>query len=225
MNNRLKHYLKRIELLAQTTNAKFPAELQELINKFKHTLAKGSFKEKSLLLDQHTKLPEFADYLALEFDKQYINEDLLIETWYLNEILPHLSKDLYDEVTNIIRDLKEAYRADDLEKKFNIYADVGENLSEKFLTYFYGEDEPMPLLNAQLKYYLEYLQYLLKECQVGGEFEKPLKDFVSKVEAALTSTEKAEKENVVEMFDDITTKFGRYLDEHFVDFKMYKFGE
>lgn len=225
MNNRLKHYLQRVELVAQTANAKFPAELQELINKFKHTLAKGSFKEKTLLLDEHTKIPEFADYLSVEFDKQYINEDLLTETWYLNEILPHLPKDLYEEVTKIIHDLKEAYLAKDLEKKFNIYADLGEKVSERFLDYFYGEDEPMPLLNAQLKYNLEYLQYLLKEFQAGGEFEKPLQDLLSQVQDALASAEKTVKEDVVKMFDDITTKFGRYLDEHFVDFKMFKFGE
>lgn len=195
------------------------------MDRFKHSIAKESFKEKSQLLEQQTKNTELADYLADEFDKQYINEDILIESWYLNEISPHVSKDLYEELLKVIHDLKEAYRTEDLETKFNIYTDVGENLSDKFLDYFFSEHAPEPLLNAQLKYYREYLDYLLKECQVGGEFEKNIQELKQKVEGARTSSDIDEKHNVIDLFDDLDTKFGRYLDENFVDFRMFKFGE
>lgn len=176
-------------------------------------------------MEQQTKNTELADYLADEFDKQYINEDILIESWYLNEISPHVSKDLYEELLKVIHDLKEAYRTEDLETKFNIYTDVGENLSDQFLDYFFGEYAPEPLLNAQLKYYKEYLDYLLKECQVGGEFEKNIQELKQKVEGARTSSDIDEKHKVIDLFDDLDTKFGRYLDENFVDFRMFKFGE
>lgn len=195
------------------------------MDRFKHSIAKESFKEKSQLLEQQTKNTELADYLADEFDKQYINEDILIESWYLNEISPHVSKDLYEELLKVIHDLKEAYRTEDLETKFNIYTDVGENLSDQFLDYFFGEHAPEPLLNAQLKYYREYLDYLLKECQEGGEFEKNIQELKQKVEGARTSSDIDEKHNVIDLFDDLDTKFGRYLDENFVDFRMFKFGE
>lgn len=195
------------------------------MDRFKHSIAKESFKEKSQLLEQQTKNTELADYLADEFDKQYINEDILIESWYLNEISPHVSKDLYEELLKVIHDLKEAYRTEDLETKFNIYTDVGENLSDKFLDYFFSEHAPEPLLNAQLKYYREYLDYLLKECQVGGEFESNIQELKQKVEGARTSSDIDEKHNVIDLFDDLDTKFGRYLDENFVDFRMFKFGE
>lgn len=195
------------------------------MDRFKHSIAKESFKEKSQLLEQQTKNTELADYLADEFDKQYINEDILIESWYLNEISPHVSKDLYEELLKVIHDLKEAYRTEDLETKFNIYTDVGENLSDQFLDYFFSEHAPEPLLNAQLKYYKEYLDYLLKECQVGGEFEKNIQELKQKVEGARTSSDIDEKHKVIDLFDDLDTKFGRYLDENFVDFRMFKFGE
>lgn len=195
------------------------------MDRFKHSIAKESLKEKSQLLEQQTKNTELADYLADEFDKQYINEDILIESWYLNEISPHVSKDLYEELLKVIHDLKEAYRTEDLETKFNIYTDVGENLSDKFLDYFFSEHAPEPLLNAQLKYYKEYLDYLLKECQEGGEFEKNIQELKQKVEGARTSSDIDEKHNVIDLFDDLDTKFGRYLDENFVDFRMFKFGE
>lgn len=195
------------------------------MDRFKHSIAKESFKEKSQLLEQQTKNTELADYLADEFDKQYINEDILIESWYLNEISPHVSKDLYEELLKVIHDLKEAYRTEDLETKFNIYTDVGENLSDQFLDYFFSEHAPEPLLNAQLKYYREYLDYLLKECQVGGEFESNIQELKQKVEGARTSSDIDEKHKVIDLFDDLDTKFGRYLDENFVDFRMFKFGE
>lgn len=195
------------------------------MDRFKHSIAKESFKEKSQLLEQQTKNTELADYLADEFDKQYINEDILIESWYLNEISPHVSKDLYEELLKVIHDLKEAYRTEDLETKFNIYTDVGENLSHQFLDYFFSEHAPEPLLNAQLKYYREYLDYLLKECQVGGEFETNIQELKQKVEGARTSSDIDEKHKVIDLFDDLDTKFGRYLDENFVDFRMFKFGE
>lgn len=195
------------------------------MDRFKHSIAKESLKEKSQLLEQQTKNTELADYLADEFDKQYINEDILIESWYLNEISPHVSKDLYEELLKVIHDLKEAYRTEDLETKFNIYTDVGENLSDQFLDYFFGEHAPEPLLNAQLKYYREYLDYLLKECQVGGEFETNIQELKQKVEGARTSSDIDEKHKVIDLFDDLDTKFGRYLDENFVDFRMFKFGE
>lgn len=195
------------------------------MDKFKHSIAKESFKEKSQLLEQQTKNTELADYLADEFDKQYINEDILIESWYLNEISPHVSKDLYEELLKVIHDLKEAYRTEDLETKFNIYTDVGENLSDQFLDYFFSEHAPEPLLNAQLKYYREYLDYLLKECQVGEEFEKNIQELKQKVEGARTRSDIDEKHKVIDLFDDLDAKFGRYLDENFVDFRMFKFGE
>lgn len=195
------------------------------MDRFKLSIAKESLKEKSQLLEQQTKNTGLADYLADEFDKQYINEDILIESWYLNEISPHVSKDLYEELLKVIHDLKEAYRTEDLETKFNIYTDVGENLSDHFLDYFFGEHAPEPLLNAQLKYYKEYLDYLLKECQEGGEFEKNIQELKQKVEGARTSSDIDEKHKVIDLFDDLDTKFGRYLDENFVDFRMFKFGE
>lgn len=195
------------------------------MDRFKHSIAKESLKEKSQLLEQQTKNTELADYLADEFDKQYINEDILIESWYLNEISPHVSKDLYEELLKVIHDLKEAYRTEDLETKFNIYTDVGEDLSDQFLDYFFSEHAPEPLLNAQLKYYREYLDYLLKECQVGGEFETNIQELKQKVEGARTSSDIDEKHKVIDLFDDLDTKFGRYLDENFVDFRMFKFGE
>lgn len=195
------------------------------MDRFKHSIAKESLKEKSQLLEQQTKNTGLADYLADEFDKQYINEDILIESWYLNEISPHVSKDLYEELLKVIHDLKEAYRTEDLETKFNIYTDVGEDLSDQFLDYFFSEHAPEPLLNAQLKYYREYLDYLLKECQEGGEFEKNIQELKQKVEGARTSSDIDEKHKVIDLFDDLDTKFGRYLDENFVDFRMFKFGE
>ncbi|KAM7352773.1 uncharacterized protein ACRADG_005156 [Cochliomyia hominivorax] len=225
LNNRLQHYLKRLELIAQKPDTKFSSELQNLMDKFKHSIAKETFKEKSQLLEEFTNNMDLAEYLTNEFDKQYINEDILIESWYLNEIAPDVDKSLYDELVQIVRDLKEAYRIQDLEKKFNIYADIGENLSEQFLDYFYGENPSVPLLNAQLKYYQEYLNYLLKECNLESDMAENTRELLGKVEKALENADKVVKEKVIELFDDLTTKFGRYLDEHFVDFKMFKFGE
>lgn len=225
VNNRLKHYLKRLELVTKKTNSKFSSEIQQLVDVFKHSLSQESFKEKAQLLEEYTKNMEMAEFLSTEFDKQFINEDILVEIWYLNEIMPHLDKDLYDEVVKVIKDFKEAYRADDLDTKLNIYSDIGENISEKFLDYFYGENEPVPLMNAQLKYYQEYLQYLLNECKLNAEFEQNVQELSLRVETARLSDDKAAKESVLDTFDDLSTTFGRYLDDHYVDFKMYKFGE
>lgn len=225
-NNRLKHYIKRFDILAKNIKSDFLPDLQKLKATFETSLAKDSTKEKLQLLETYSdKLnKEFAIYLEDELDKQYINEEILIHRWYVQEILPDLNEHLAKEAKKFLDKIDEAHKIQDFDEKFELYAKASESISEDLWEYVNEIPEPLPVLKAHLKFFQEYIGYLLQECVVDS-FESDLRSLLKEVEAAQATGDYKEKLRVVDIFDEVSTKFGSFLNEKVIEFEIYKFGE
>ncbi|XP_073823577.1 uncharacterized protein [Musca autumnalis] len=225
-NSRLQHYIMRFDIIAKSFKEEYLPELQKLKSVFQTTLDKDSVKEKLSLLDTYTdKLNSgFVDYLQTELDKQYVNEDILIHRWYVQEILPELSDNLKKEAQIFLDKIQEAHKIHNLDEKFELYTKAAESIAEDLWDYLNENPEPPPVLNAHLKFFQEYIGYLLKE-RIVDTFENELKNLLKEVEAALASNDNVEKLRVVDFFDEVSTKFGSFLNEKVIEFEIYKFGE
>ncbi|XP_011292504.2 uncharacterized protein LOC105261803 [Musca domestica] len=225
-NGRLQHYIMRFDIIAKSFKEEYLPELGNLKSLFEATLAKDSMKDKLLLLDTYNDnlSNDFADYLQTELDKQYITEDILIHRWYVQEILPQLNDHLAKEAQIFLDKIQEAHKIPGLDEKFELYTKAAESISEDLWDYLNENPEPPPVLNAHLKFFQEYIGYLLQQCVVAT-FENELRSLLKEVEAALAGSDNAEKLRVVDFFDEVSTKFGSFLNEKVIEFEIYKFGE
>ncbi|XP_061397876.1 uncharacterized protein LOC133333584 [Musca vetustissima] len=225
-NGRLQHYLMRFDIIAKSFKTEYLPELEKLKSLFASTLAKDSVKEKIALLDTYNDNlnSQFADYLQSELDKQYINEDILIHRWYVQEILPELNDHLAKEAQSFLDKIQEAHKIHSLDEKFEFYTKAAESIADDLWDYLNENPEPPPVLNAHLKFFQEYLEYLLQQ-GVVGTFEKDIRSLLKEVQNALASKDNAEKLRVVDIFDEVSSKFGSFLNEKVLEYEIFKFGE
>lgn len=157
-------------------------------------------------------------------DKQYINEDILIHKWYIQELLPHISDKFSNEAAKFLEKSESALSSQDLEKKFDLFTIAADSLSDDFMDYLNGDPEPLPVINAHLKFFQEYISYLLQECVVD-KYETELRSLLKEVEGTLAGQDEKEKLRVLDVFDDMTTEFGIFINEKVIGYEIYKFGE
>uniref|UniRef100_A0A1A9W6U8 Uncharacterized protein n=1 Tax=Glossina brevipalpis TaxID=37001 RepID=A0A1A9W6U8_9MUSC len=227
-NARLTHYIKRLDIILKKQNVKYAKDLNELRHRFEESLTNDSHQQKEEFLEYypHSLKEAVSDYLQDELDKQYLNEDILIEMWYMEELLPYLDNDLAKEISQIIVEYGVALQKDDFDEKLDKFTGTVDNYSQKLITYLDTEPEPLPVVNIHLKFFQQYIVYLLQDDQSSHAkvYEAELRALLPQVEKAIASENFKEKMQIIDAFDEVNTQFGQFLLNHIVDFEIYRFG-
>ncbi|KAI9577974.1 hypothetical protein GQX74_014118 [Glossina fuscipes] len=228
INSRLNHYIKRLHIIIKKADFEYANELNELRQRFEKSLTNDNHQQKQEFLEYyaHTLNGAVSDYLQNELDKQYLNEDICIEIWYMKEILPYLKDGLAMEISQIIAEYEIALKKDDFGEKFNAFTETVDNYSQNLTTYLDSEPQPLPVLNAHLKFFQYYVSHLLQNNQVLGAkvYEVKLRALLNQVEQAIASEHLEEKLQTIDAFDAVDTEFGQFLFDHMIDFEICRFG-
>ncbi|KAL9875232.1 uncharacterized protein ACN427_013446 [Glossina fuscipes fuscipes] len=228
INSRLNHYIKRLHIIIKKADFEYANELNELRQRFEKSLTNDNHQQKQEFLEYyaHTLNGAVSDYLQNELDKQYLNEDICIEIWYMKEILPYLKDGLAMEISQIIAEYEIALKKDDFGEKFNAFTETVDNYSQNLTTYLDSEPQPLPVLNAHLKFFQYYVSHLLQNNQVSGAkvYEVKLRALLNQVEQAIASEHLEEKLQTIDAFDAVDTEFGQFLFDHMIDFEICRFG-
>lgn len=228
LNSRFKHLLTRLDKLVSKPADKFQQEMSKVIDTLKNSMLRDSFEQKQYIADNLlSKFPkEFVDFYHNVLDKQYLNEELRIQKWFVQEMIPDIKdSDMVQDMLEMLRRFDEAYKTDDLDEKFDKFATVDEHISPK-LTEFLDNYESNPiLLNVHLKYFQKFLNYLLDGNAQPVLFADELRSLLTAVENARNDPNVAEKYRVVNIFDDVATKIGRYINDKVIEYEIIMFGD
>ncbi|XP_013097319.2 uncharacterized protein LOC106080486 [Stomoxys calcitrans] len=226
IDSRLQHLIKRFDIMAKRFKEDYLPELQNLKSTFEKALTKDSLKDKILLLETYSdKLNlKFANYFHDELDKQFFNEDMQLTRWYVQEILPDLKGKLANEAKQFLEKIQKAYTEEDLDRKVELYNQAADVTSDEFWDYLNDTPEPEPVLNVHLKFFQDCLNYLLKE-RLVEPFEEQIRNIYEQVQNAIINQDYKDKLRVVEIFDDVSTTLGKFLNEKVIEYEIHKFGE
>ncbi|KNC22791.1 hypothetical protein FF38_04130 [Lucilia cuprina] len=240
----LKLYIKRFQLIEDTQAREFEQLLYQLSDfaeadrihneKMKHkyelNLLKATFE---LALTNHTNAekfnflynfpkiipPYFSNFLMDELDMQYVNQKIRIDLKYLDLMKPDLQHlNLAEEIFYINYKLKEILLMQNLQAKLKGYKNITDGLTPQFQYIL----DKQPLHEALLKSHLNFLKEYVNSFEDSEieEFKPEYNVLLRQLEIAENSTDNENKFKFLEMFNDTTTKFGRFLN---VKFEEYKF--
>lgn len=200
---------------------KFKDELDLLKATFKLALVNHTLAEKQNFLQNFTKLipPYFANYLLQEFDKQFLNQKLRLDLKYLNFMQNDLKLlHMEQELNFILLKLKQTLMQKNLKEKRNSYNKIIENLTPQLQ--FILDKRPMHqiLLKAHLNFLTEFI-YSLEQEDIE-EFKPEYNVLIRQLEIAEDSREERDKFKVLDLFEDETTKFGRFLKLKLMEYKL-----
>lgn len=242
-NNYLKIFIKRFQLITKTTEQKFKDQssstedeekMSKLYNekdKFKYELQllKATFEmalvnhtngEKLNLLNHFPKLipAYFCTFLMDQLDKQFMDQKMRIDMKYLDLMNIDLKEmGLINEAFFIKNKFKESLSLDSLKQKIDNYNNITQGLTHEFQYLL----DKQPLHNTLLKAHLNFLMEFIKSLEKSEieEFTLDYNELVRQMEIAQESADVGEKFKFVEMFNDVSTKFGRFLEVKFDEYK------
>lgn len=244
MDSNLKIYIKRLELIEESKlleyqtilaylndsseylqppniTLQFQYELDLLKAFFKLALNNHTLEEKRNFLNNFSKLipPYFANYLLPELDKQSIDQKIRLDLKYLDLMKTDLQTlDLEQELDFILPKLKGILKEQNLALKREIYNDITQNLTPQ-LQYILDK-EPMHkiLLKAHLNFLSEFIYSLDQES--NEEFKPDYNVLIRQLEIAEDSEAEEDQFKVLDLFEDESTKFGRFLKIKLEEYKL-----
>lgn len=206
--------------------AKFTYELQMLKAMLKMSLRNQTKSEKENLLDNFYKiLPEYiANYIMDEFDKQYVDQRMIVYSQYLQLMQPDLSEiGLLEELANILQNLTKVCALQSLEEKKLKYEEILENISLELNLILDSQPIHELILTAHLNFLKEFIDTLcvmMEEQESIEEYKPDLNVLSAQLEIAQDGEDVNEKLIFLNMFNDRSTKFGRFLNYKFNQFQF-----
>lgn len=178
-------------------------------------------EEKRNFLNNFPKLipSYFANYLLPELDKQSIDQKIRLDLKYLDLMKTDLQAlDLEQELDFILPKLKGILKEQNLALKREIYNDITQNLTPQ-LQYILDK-EPMHkiLLKAHLNFLSEFIYSLDQES--NEEFKPDYNVLIRQLEIAEDSEAEEDQFKVLDLFEDESTKFGRFLKIKLEEYKL-----
>ncbi|XP_046812108.1 uncharacterized protein LOC124421265 [Lucilia cuprina] len=226
INHGIAQYIKRFEIINLNAEEKFTTELKSLKEIFEYTLNTSNFEKKKHLLETFQEiLPlEFAAFVKEKLAKQKLNENIRIAKFYL----VHMYNDLKDlgldnEALNLQYILESIYQIKDLREKRLMYNYVISNLSTDFQDILDHQPMHEVLLKAHLNFLLHFIVHvtLLTDAE---QYDEDLALLGEQLYVTLKNDNVQEKLSFLEKFNDVSTKFGRMLQQLFIEYKIDNFG-
>ncbi|XP_036321210.1 uncharacterized protein LOC118735519 [Rhagoletis pomonella] len=230
ISSHLSYTARRLRLVQQNVEAQYAEELEQLLARYlKAANAEDPLVEEKLLLEYEGEQRQtFIGYLSLQYDEQFLNEDIRIQEWSMRQLLSQLGGGggggpVAEEIEKMLPAYETAAKIEDFDKKYAAFAEIQEGFSPALWQLLDAEPEDVMLLNVQLQFFREFLMYLLKH-EDARQFTVKLRNVLAEVEAALASADVKQKVGVLDSFDDLTTKFGRFFDYKILEFEFDRFG-
>lgn len=226
ISSHLSYTARRLARIQQDVDEKYAVELEQLLARYlKAANAEDPLvEEKQLLEYEGEQRQAFMAYLNLQYDEQFLNEDIRVQEWSMRTLMTEVSGPLAEEIGKVLPAYESAIKIDDFDRKYAAFTAIQETFSSALWQVIDAEPEDKAVLNVQLKFFKEFLHHLQKE-EVAAPFVEMLKDALNVVESALTSADLKQKLEVLDSFDDLTTKFRRYLDYKVLEFQFDRFGQ
>ncbi|KNC22752.1 hypothetical protein FF38_04129 [Lucilia cuprina] len=197
INHGIAQYIKRFEIINLNAEEKFTTELKSLKEIFEYTL-NNTFVKKELA-------------------KQKLNENIRIAKFYLVHMYNDLKDlDLDNEALNLQYILESIYQIKDLREKRLMYNYVISNLSTDFQDILDHQPMHEVLLKAHLNFLLHFIVHvtLLTDAE---QYDEDLALLGEQLYVTLKNDNVQEKLSFLEKFNDVSTKFGRMLQQLFID--------
>uniref|UniRef100_A0A0A1XCH4 Probable ubiquitination network signaling protein acrB n=1 Tax=Zeugodacus cucurbitae TaxID=28588 RepID=A0A0A1XCH4_ZEUCU len=226
ISSHLSYTARRLVRLQQDVDEKYAVELEQLLALYlKAANAEDPLiEEKQLLEYEGEQRQSFMAYLNLQYDEQFLNEDIRVQEWSMRTLMTEVSGALAEEIEKVLPAYESALKIVDFDQKYAAFTGIQETFSPELWQLIDAEPEGKAVLNVQLKFFKEFLLYLQKQDD-ARPFAPMLRDSLNVVEAALQSADLKEKLEVLDSFDDLTTKFRRYLDYKILEFQFDRFGQ
>ncbi|XP_039951372.1 uncharacterized protein LOC120768660 [Bactrocera tryoni] len=226
ISSHLSYTARRLVRIQQNVDEKYAIELEQLLARYlKAANAEDPLvEEKQLLEYEGEQRQAFMAYVNLQYDEQFLNEDIRVQEWSMRTLMSELSGPLAEEIEKVLPAYESAVKIDDFDQKYTAFTGIQETFSSTLWQLIDAEPEEVAVLNVQLKFFKEFLIYLQKQ-EDAASFTGMIKDTLNIVDSALTSSDMKQKMDVLDSFDDLTTKFRRYLDYKVLEFQFDRFGQ
>ncbi|XP_018794826.1 PREDICTED: uncharacterized protein LOC108972623 [Bactrocera latifrons] len=226
ISSHLSYTARRLTRIQQDVDEKYATELEQLLARYlKAANAEDPLvEEKQLLEYEGEQRQSFMSYVNLQYDEQFLNEDIRVQEWSMRTLMAEVSGPLAEEIEKVLPAYESAVKIDDFDQKYTAFTGIQETFSPALWQLIDAEPEEEAVLNVQLKFFKEFLLYLQKQVDAAS-FAGMIKDTLKVVESALTSADLKQKMDVLDSFDDLTTKFRRYLDYKVLEFQFDRFGQ
>nr|XP_014099627.1 uncharacterized protein LOC106624420 isoform X1 [Bactrocera oleae] len=226
ISSHLSYTARRLARIQQDVDEKYAIELEQLLARYlKAANAEDPLvEEKQLLEYEGEQRQAFMAYVNLQYDEQFLNEDIRVQEWSMRTLMTEVSGPLAEEIEKVLPAYESAVKIDDFDQKYAAFTGIQETFSTALWQLIDAEPEEEAVLNVQLKFFKEFLLYLQKQ-EDAASFAAILKDALNVVESALMSADLKPKMEVLDSFDDLTTKFRRYLDYKVLEFQFDRFGQ
>ncbi|XP_004534459.1 uncharacterized protein LOC101463549 [Ceratitis capitata] len=226
ISSHLSYTARRLALIQKNVNVEYTNELAQLLARYltATNVEDPLVAERELLAYEDEQREEFIAYLHLQYDEQFLNEDIRIQEWSMRQLLPQVSSEMAAEIEKILPGYERAVKMADFDEKYAAFTGIQEEFSAALWQLIDAEPEDIAVLNVQLQFFKEFILYLQKQ-EDALSFASALKQTLAEVETALLSVDLKQKVEVLDSFDDLTTKFKRYLDYKILEFQFDRFGQ
>ncbi|XP_067620244.1 uncharacterized protein [Eurosta solidaginis] len=224
IRSHLGYTARRLKHIQLKVSPKHANDLQNLLERYTNAAkATDPVIEEKLVLDFENKQnEEFKNYLTLEYDEQFLEVDIRIQEWSMRELLTQVNGNLATEIERILPAYEKAATSKDFQKKYDAFSEIQDAFSNGLWDLLDAKPVDKSLTNVQLKFFKEFLLYL-QEQDDSKEYAEKLKTLLGEVDKALTNEDMQKKFEVMAKFDDVSTKYGRYLDNKIIEFEFDKF--
>ncbi|XP_053959742.1 uncharacterized protein LOC128864206 [Anastrepha ludens] len=225
ISSHLSYTAHRLARIQKNVAPQYADELEQMLARYAEAANTEDplAEEKLLLAYEGAQRQEFMGYLSLQYDEQFLNEDIRIQEWSMRQLLSQVSGPVAEEIEKLLPAYESAAKIEDFDKKYAAFTAIQEGFSSTLWKLLDAQPEDKALLNVQLQFFREFLMYLLKQ-QEAAQFVAKIKSVLGEVEAAQVNADVKQKLDVLDSFDDLTTKFGRYLDYKVLEFEFDRFG-